>query len=88
MATQEPRLGSQTPGSTEQPSTNSSDDSALRKKEMDIFRSMLRTTTPMAPDLESSAPTDSEEEDPRIGELRIARWRHQNAQMLGKKPRG
>ena len=33
----------------------------------------------------NSGPEDDEEDDPKLGALRVARWRHQNASLLNRK---
>lgn len=66
MTTTVPPRGARTSASTEAPSTESSRNSALRKKEDELFRQMLRTTQPMAPDPEpQSDPSVETEEDSR-----------------------
>lgn len=59
MANQESSRDAKSPGSTDPSLTPSSDDSEVRRREMEIFRSMLSTTLPMAPD-----PDDPTEEPP------------------------
>lgn len=52
MSTLKPPHSSANPESSERPSTDSFKDSERWRREMEIFRAMVRTTMPMAPDID------------------------------------